>query len=246
MSRPAIDLIVPAYKPRRYIEKMLLSLPENVRAILVDDSSPNGEEIKAVAEDHGALYARLPYPDDEHRLNEASCVGFEMATAPIVGRVDDDSIFPGFFFDRVEAVLSRYSNLVAWGQRILSWSGDEYRFSVEGYDGYMEWSTIGNIVPRWHSANCDANVFLRRSFLEHMGGWVTTPGWGGTSDDFCSKAAAAGGVIAIFADLVYLHQEHSGDVDCIGRHEMVFREREIVDEVSENRHELVEEPLCLL
>jgi hypothetical protein len=178
--------------------------------------SPHGDEILAVCEQFGATHRRLEYEDNLYRIDDATRAGFALATAPIVGRVDDDTVFTDGFFRRVEALLGRYRNLVMWGNRIIARvpplpENQRVRYIPSFDHGSMEWSTEQCIRPQWHSLNADGNVFLRREFYEAIGGWPEGVGYGHSSDDFVKRVILNGGVSCIFADLIYIHQDHSYD-----------------------------------
>jgi mycofactocin glycosyltransferase len=89
-----VTIVVPVYARAEQLARCLAGLSGGHRVVVVDDGSPDGGAIKAVADRFGARYAR-------HGVNRGASAarntGLGLATTPLVAFLDSDCIPPPGF-----------------------------------------------------------------------------------------------------------------------------------------------------
>ncbi len=93
-EREEATIVIPVYGPAEPLERCLAALAGGAPVIVVDDASPDGETIAALADRFGAAYTR-------HRENRGAAAarntGLRLATTPIVAFLDSDCVAPPGF-----------------------------------------------------------------------------------------------------------------------------------------------------
>jgi mycofactocin system glycosyltransferase len=96
-------IIVPVHGDGRQLERCLAALSAGLPTIVVDDGSPDGAAIAAIADRFGARYVRH---GDNRGAAAARNTGLRLAETPVVAFLDSDCIppegFPGDLLDHLE------------------------------------------------------------------------------------------------------------------------------------------------
>ena len=125
-----VTIVVPVHGRADQLERCLLGLSGGWATIVVDDGSPDGAAIAAVAERFAARYARHP---ENRGASAARNTGLELAATPFVAFLDSDCVPPpGFPGDLLGHLADPALGLVA--PRIVS-SG-EHAGRIAAYEGY--------------------------------------------------------------------------------------------------------------
>ena len=220
----SITCVIPLGKEDpRFLKRCLSSIPDWVDIFLVDDT-PSHKFAAAVPK---RVSGRVEYyrygnePSPYHRVADAIRFGCTLVKSDIIGGVDEDTdfnvayapdldadcIIPDDFFRKVERILTRYYNLVVFGMRIDT--DFEYSFKRQRYTHPdIIWSTENNIKHAWNLMHADGTFFIRRDFLETIGGYPGGIGYGEEKADLCRRVIKNGGVVGIFRDLPYYHIMH--------------------------------------
>jgi mycofactocin glycosyltransferase len=120
-------IVVPVYGHAEQLERCLTALSGEVPVIVVDDGSPDGRAIEAVADRYGARYACHP---ENRGASAARNTGLGLATTRLVAFLDADCIppagFPGALLDHladpaVALVAPRIVSLGARAGRIAAY-----------------------------------------------------------------------------------------------------------------------------
>lgn len=127
-GRPAeaVTIIVPVYADAERLARCLSALVGEIPVIVVDDGSPDGAAIAAVAERFAARYVRHP-----RNLGAAAArnTGLELAATPIVAFLDADCVPPaGFPGELLDHLADPAVGLVA--PRIVSLGGQSGRIAA--------------------------------------------------------------------------------------------------------------------
>jgi mycofactocin system glycosyltransferase len=115
-----VTLVVPVYADAERLASALAPISSDATVIVVDDGSPDGTAIAAVAERHGARYVRLA---ENRGASAARNVGARLASTPLVAFLDADCVPPPGFPDRLidhladPAVALVAPRIVAGGRR---------------------------------------------------------------------------------------------------------------------------------
>ena len=113
-------IVVPVHGNGRQLERCLAALSGGVPTIVVDDGSPDGAAIAALADRFGARYVRH---GENRGAAAARNTGLRLAETPIVAFLDSDCIppqgFPGDLLDHLEdpAVALVAPRIVSSGRR---------------------------------------------------------------------------------------------------------------------------------
>ncbi|HUJ34212.1 MAG TPA: mycofactocin biosynthesis glycosyltransferase MftF [Solirubrobacteraceae bacterium] len=95
-------IVIPVHGRPDQLARCLAGLTGEVPVIVVDDGSPDGRTITAVADRHGARYVRHP---ENRGASAARNTGLGLATTPLVAFLDADCIppagFPGALLDHL-------------------------------------------------------------------------------------------------------------------------------------------------
>jgi mycofactocin system glycosyltransferase len=98
----AVTIVVPVYGDGEQLQRCLGALIGDIDVIVVDDGSPDGRAIEAVAGRHGARYVRHA---ENRGASAARNTGLGLATTPLVAFLDADCIppsgFPGTLLDHL-------------------------------------------------------------------------------------------------------------------------------------------------
>ena len=101
-AREQVTIVIPAHGPAEPLERCLAALAGGSPVIVVDDASPDGETIAALAGRFGAAYIRHP---ENRGAAAARNTGLELATSPIIAFLDSDCVappgFPGALIDHL-------------------------------------------------------------------------------------------------------------------------------------------------
>jgi glycosyltransferase involved in cell wall biosynthesis len=108
-ATPAVSVIVPAYNVSRYIAEALDSVLaqtfEDYEIVVVNDGSPDTEELERVLEPYRR---RIIYLKQENRgLSGARNTGIRAARAPFVGLLDGDDVWEPEFLSTMIGELRR-------------------------------------------------------------------------------------------------------------------------------------------
>ena len=125
-----MTIIVPVYGRPYQLERCLGALPRGSATIVVDDGSPDGAAIAAIAEGFAARYVRHP---ENRGASAARNTGLELAATPFVAFLDSDCIPPpGFPGELLDHLADPAVGLVA--PRIVSLG--EHAGTIAAYEGY--------------------------------------------------------------------------------------------------------------
>ena len=160
----------------------------------------------------------MTFGPEAYRTSEAVKHGLSLCTEDIVGIVDEDlmptahldsiddglAICDGDFFERIERLLDHYRNLIVFGATYFT---NPAKTSVKLWTNHPRviWSTEDRIRHAYNLIQADCACFMRRDFLEEIGGAPGGVGYGEARRDLCIRAMKAGGVIGMFRDLPYYH-----------------------------------------
>ena len=97
-STAEVTVVVPVYADPERLETCLAPLAKDATVIVVDDGSPDGGAIAAVAERHGARYVGLA---ENQGASAARNAGLRLASTPLVAFLDADCLPPPRFPERL-------------------------------------------------------------------------------------------------------------------------------------------------
>jgi mycofactocin system glycosyltransferase len=122
-STAEVTVVVPIHADAERLPACLAPVAKDATVIVVDDGSPDGGAIAAVAARYGARYVRLP---ENRGASAARNTGLRMATTPLVAFLDADCLppprFPAGLVDHLAdpAVALVAPRIVSSSPRIVS------------------------------------------------------------------------------------------------------------------------------
>ena len=210
-AQPAISVVIPSRNRAGYLGAALerlaaQELDEPYEVIVVDDGSTDGtQELLAAA---GVLHART---DPPRGPNAARNRGAAMAGAPLVVLIDDDVRPPPRWLAAYLDGAERHPEAEAFGGPI--WA----RLDGPAPRGCgREPAPITTLDLGAHDAEAEfvwsANMMVRRSALERIGGFDESIVGGGEEEDWLRRLHAAGGRAMYLAGAGLEHRRAGDDV----------------------------------
>jgi|SRR5215218_707737 len=209
MPDPAVSVVVPTRNRAGYLDVTLASLAAQsgdvpYEVVVVDDGST--DDSAAVAERHGVPVVRH---ESSRGPNAARNAGVAATRAPLVALVDDDVRVPAGWVAALAAGAERHS----WADAL----GGPIRASLEGPAPRgcgRESAPITTLDLGPEDRETDfvwsANMALRRSAVERIGGFDESVPIYGDEEEWLMRLHSDGGRVAYIAD-AWLEHRRSGD-----------------------------------
>jgi mycofactocin glycosyltransferase len=163
-STAEVTIVVPIYADAEHLRDCLAPVAEDATVIVVDDGSPDGLAIAAVAERYGARYVRLA---ENRGASAARNAGMLLAATPLVAFLDADCVPPrNFPTALVDHLADPAVGLVA--PRVVTSAGGDgpiaaYERGRSALDMGSRPSPIRPYSPVWYAPS--AAIVARRDAL---------------------------------------------------------------------------------
>ena len=210
MSAPAVSVVVPTRNRASYLAVTLESLAAQrtdtpYEVVVVDDGSSDSTE--PVAESAGVTFERHASPRGP---NAARNTGIAATAAPLIALVDDDVRAPSGWLASLAAGAARHE----WAEAL----GGPIRASLEGpapgacgrESAPITTLDLGGVDTETEFV-WSANMAVRRSALERIGGFDEDVPIYGDEEEWLMRLHAAGGRVAYVAGAGLEHRRAGDD-----------------------------------
>lgn len=194
-----IDIVTVTHNSAAVIGAVLASLPQGLRAIVVDNAS--GDESTAIARRAGAQV--IEYPDNSG-FGAACNLGAKAGSAPLVLFLNPDCIVRAGALDAMVAAAARYPHAAAFNPRLVDAAG---RISLKR----KTLLAPGEAFPDDPAGDCElpflsgAALLVRRKAFEEIGGFDANIFLYYEDDDLCRRLRERGWKLMHVHDAVVMH-----------------------------------------
>ena len=200
---PLISIVIPVHGRTSHLRMALASIGkqthERIEKIVVDDKSPEKEEIARICEEHSAKYYRNDAKSGEAQAALCRNIGLANSSGDIIVFSDVDMVFPADSIHKHSMIHQRYENIVAscqiWNIRggiqslnkISSFTDDQLLTISEPFiqDTQIIWSNLEHIYrsKNWWAFLSGVSSFKRADIMR-LNGWDPFfTGWGGEDNE---------------------------------------------------------------